>query len=36
MGNPSQGMVEPNNPNIRLIKVRPIEAEYWDAPGNLL
>ena len=26
----------PNNPNIRLIKVRPIEAEYWDAPGNLI
>jgi general stress protein 26 len=26
----------PNNPNIRLIRVTPIEAEYWDAPGNLV
>jgi general stress protein 26 len=26
----------PDNPNIRLIKVTPIEAEYWDAPGNLV
>lgn len=26
----------PENPNIRLIKVTPIEAEYWNAPGNLV
>jgi general stress protein 26 len=26
----------PDNPNIRLIKVIPIRAEYWDAPGNLI
>jgi general stress protein 26 len=26
----------PDNPNIRLIKVIPEEAEYWDAPGNLI
>lgn len=26
----------PQDPNIRLIKVRPEEAEYWDSPGNLV
>jgi general stress protein 26 len=26
----------PKDPNIRLIKVKPKEAEYWDSPGNLL
>ncbi len=26
----------PEDPNIRLIKVRPEEAEYWDSPGNLI
>lgn len=26
----------PDDPNIRLIKVTPGEAEYWDAPGNLI
>jgi general stress protein 26 len=25
----------PDDPNIRLIKVRPDEAEYWDSPGNV-
>jgi general stress protein 26 len=27
---------DPGNPNLRLIKVTPEEAEFWDAPGNLL
>src|SRR5262245_9331938 len=26
----------PDNPNLRLIKVTPHEAEYWDAPGNVI
>ena len=26
----------PENPNLRLIKVTPVEAEYWDAPGNVI
>ena len=26
----------PDNPNLRLLKVVPAEAEYWDAPGNLV
>ena len=26
----------PDNPAIRLIKVTPQEAEYWDAPGNIV
>jgi general stress protein 26 len=26
----------PDNPNLRLIKVTPVAAEYWDAPGNLI
>ena len=26
----------PDNPNIRLIKVMPEEAEYWDTPGNFI
>jgi general stress protein 26 len=26
----------PDDPNIRLIKVRPEEAEYWDSPGNVV
>jgi general stress protein 26 len=26
----------PDDPNIRLIKVTPEDAEYWDAPGNLV
>jgi general stress protein 26 len=26
----------PDDPNIRLITVVPHEAEYWDAPGNLI
>ena len=26
----------PDNPNIRLIKVVPEEAEYWDTPGNFI
>ena len=27
---------KPDNPNICIIKVVPREAEYWDAPGNLV
>ena len=26
----------PDNPNLKLITVRPEEAEYWDAPGSLI
>jgi general stress protein 26 len=26
----------PEDPNIRLIKVTPLEAEYWDSPGNAI
>ena len=26
----------PDDPNIRLIKVRPDEVEYWDSPGNVV
>jgi len=26
----------PEDPNIRLIKVTPEEAEYWDSPGNVV
>jgi general stress protein 26 len=26
----------PDDPHLRLIKVTPKEAEYWDAPGNLI
>lgn len=26
----------PDNPDLRLIKVTPEEAEYWDAPGNVI
>jgi general stress protein 26 len=26
----------PDDPNIRLIKATPEEAEYWDAPGNVV
>jgi general stress protein 26 len=26
----------PDEPNIRLIKFTPTEAEYWDAPGNVI
>jgi general stress protein 26 len=26
----------PDNPNIRLITVNPEEAEFWDAPGNII
>jgi general stress protein 26 len=26
----------PENPDIRLLRVVPEEAEYWDAPGNLI
>jgi general stress protein 26 len=26
----------PDNPDVRLIKVTPAYAEYWDAPGNLV
>lgn len=26
----------PDDPNIRLIKIRPKEAEYWDSPGNAI
>jgi len=26
----------PDDPNIRLIRVRPDEAEYWDTPGNVV
>ncbi len=26
----------PENPNVRLIKVVPDEAECWDAPGNII
>src|SRR3954451_4128107 len=26
----------PDDPNIRIIAVTPEEAEYWDAPGNLI
>jgi general stress protein 26 len=26
----------PDDPNIRLIRVKPEEAEYWGAPGNLV
>jgi general stress protein 26 len=24
------------NPNVRLIKITPQQAEFWDAPGNLI
>jgi len=27
---------DPQDPNIRLLKVTPTEAEYWDSPGNLV
>jgi len=26
----------PDNPHLRLIKVTPEQAEYWDAPGNVM
>ena len=26
----------PDNPHLRLIKVTPEQAEYWDAPGNVI
>jgi general stress protein 26 len=26
----------PDNPNLRLIKITPVDAEYWDAPGNVI
>lgn len=26
----------PDNPDVRLIKVTPQQAEFWDAPGNLI
>jgi Pyridoxamine 5'-phosphate oxidase like len=26
----------PEDPNVRLIKFTPEEAEYWDAPGNVV
>jgi general stress protein 26 len=26
----------PEDPNIRLIKVTPLDAEYWDSPGNAI
>lgn len=26
----------PDNPHLRLIKVTPEQAEYWDAPGNAI
>jgi general stress protein 26 len=26
----------PDDPNIRLVRVRPDEAEYWDTPGNVV
>jgi general stress protein 26 len=26
----------PNDPNIRVITVTPEDAEYWDAPGNVI
>jgi general stress protein 26 len=26
----------PENPNLRLIKVTPVEAEYWDTPGKVI
>jgi general stress protein 26 len=26
----------PDNPNVRLIKITPDEAECWDAPGNVI
>ena len=26
----------PEDPNIRLIKVTPLEAEYWGSPGNVI
>jgi general stress protein 26 len=25
-----------DNPNLRLINITPVAAEYWDAPGNLI
>jgi len=25
-----------DNPNVRLIKITPQQAEFWDAPGNLI
>ena len=25
-----------NNPDVRLVKVTPQQAEFWDAPGNLI
>jgi general stress protein 26 len=25
----------PDNPNIRVLKVTPMEAEYWDGPGTV-
>jgi len=26
----------PDDPNIRVIKVAPVEAEYWDSPGTVI
>lgn len=26
----------PEDPNVRLVRVRPENAEYWDSPGNLI
>ena len=26
----------PDDPNIRVLKVRPVEAEYWDSPGTIV
>lgn len=26
----------PDDPNIRVLKVTPIEAEYWDSPGTIV
>jgi general stress protein 26 len=26
----------PDDPHLRLIKVTPEQAEYWDAPGNII
>jgi general stress protein 26 len=27
---------DPGNPDVRLIEVNPKDAEYWDAPGNVV
>ena len=33
---PDLAQMSPDDPNIRVIKVAPAQAEYWDSPGTAL